>query len=259
MSDKEKRNAPQFSNMTAEQLEGDSEEEDEEEVVGGDKDKVKTKIKKKQGGSGRRRIDIKFIENKSRRQVTFSRRKRGLMKKAYELTTLTGTQALVLIASETGHVYTFATPKLQPVVTLREGKELIQSCLNAPDNNYPPSDFIPNTSGGSQQGQGGGGGSGSGGGGGGKAAGESPPSSPLQSAPQPQASSSHQQGPSPHHAAEAYAAAMYGHPGMHPGAHYGHNMPHHMLPPGYPHDMYGQGLPPMALSHPSMNPHMQGK
>jgi hypothetical protein len=31
---------------------------------------------------------------------------------AYELTTLTGTQALVLIASETGHVYTFATPKL---------------------------------------------------------------------------------------------------------------------------------------------------
>lgn len=37
--------------------------------------------KKKAGGTGRRRIDIKFIENKSRRQVTFSRRKRGLMKK----------------------------------------------------------------------------------------------------------------------------------------------------------------------------------
>jgi len=99
--------------------------------------KEEGKKKKKAGGSGRRRIEIKFIENKSRRQVTFSRRKRGLMKKAYELTTLTGTQALVLIASETGHVYTFATPKLQPVVTLREGKELIQSCLNAPDNNYP--------------------------------------------------------------------------------------------------------------------------
>lgn len=37
--------------------------------------------KKKTGGTGRRKIDIKFIENKSRRQVTFSRRKRGLMKK----------------------------------------------------------------------------------------------------------------------------------------------------------------------------------
>jgi hypothetical protein len=167
----------------------------------------------------------------------------------------------VLIASETGHVYTFATPKLQPVVTLREGKELIQSCLNAPDNNYPPSDFIANTSGGSQQGQSGGGGGGSGsggGGGGGKAAGESPPSSPLQPAPQQQASSGHQQGPSPHHAAEAYAA-MYAHAGMHPAHYGGHNMPHHMIPPGYPHDMYSQGLPPMALSHPSMNPHMQGK
>jgi len=120
--------------------------EDGKHPLKGSGDKPQGKItKKKTGGSGRRRIEIKFIENKSRRQVTFSRRKRGLMKKAYELTTLTGTQALVLIASETGHVYTFATPKLQPVVTLREGKELIQSCLNAPDNNYPPSDFIANT------------------------------------------------------------------------------------------------------------------
>ena len=46
---------------------------------------------------------------------------------------MTGTQALLLVASETGHVYTFATPKLQPFVTLPEGKNLIQSCLNAPD------------------------------------------------------------------------------------------------------------------------------
>jgi len=60
------------------------------------------------------------------------------MKKAYELTTLTGTQALLLVASETGHVYTFATPKLQPFVTLPEGKNLIQTCLNAPDNNASP-------------------------------------------------------------------------------------------------------------------------
>lgn len=56
------------------------------------------------------------------------------MKKAYELTTLTGTQALLLIASETGHVYTFATSKLQPFVTHHEGKALIQRCLNSPEN-----------------------------------------------------------------------------------------------------------------------------
>eukprot|EP01089_Gocevia_fonbrunei_P013034 TRINITY_DN3239_c0_g2_i1.p1 TRINITY_DN3239_c0_g2~~TRINITY_DN3239_c0_g2_i1.p1 ORF type:complete len:320 (+),score=60.59 TRINITY_DN3239_c0_g2_i1:196-1155(+) len=117
----------------------DDDDDDDDDDDEPDRKKLKGDGKKKKaGGSGRRRIEIKFIENKSRRQVTFSRRKRGLMKKAYELTTLTGTQALVLIASETGHVYTFATPKLQPVVTLREGKELIQSCLNAPDTNFPP-------------------------------------------------------------------------------------------------------------------------
>ncbi|ELR17758.1 SRFtype transcription factor (DNA-binding and dimerization domain) domain containing protein [Acanthamoeba castellanii str. Neff] len=242
-ADKEKLRAqsggPQFSNMTAEQLEGDSEDDDEDETAGGDKPKSKI-VKKKTGGSGRRRIDIKFIENKSRRQVTFSRRKRGLMKKAYELTTLTGTQALVLIASETGHVYTFATPKLQPVVTLREGKELIQSCLNAPDNNYPPSDFIANTSGSSSGGA-------QGGGGGGKAAGESPPSSPVQQA-QPPPPSNHAQGPPSHHPPADYAAMYGAHPGMHPG-HYG--MPSHYPPAGaYPHDLYAQGLPPMGLGHP---------
>jgi len=80
---------------------------------------------------GRRKIKIEFIEDKSRRQITFSKRKAGIMKKAYELTTLTGTQALLLIASETGHVYTFATSKLQPFVTHQEGKTLIQRCLNS--------------------------------------------------------------------------------------------------------------------------------
>lgn len=52
---------------------------------------------------------------------------------AYELSTLTGTEVLLLVASETGHVYTFATPKLQPLITKQEGKNLIQSCLNSPD------------------------------------------------------------------------------------------------------------------------------
>eukprot|EP00027_Filamoeba_sp_ATCC50430_P007604 CAMPEP_0168559452 /NCGR_PEP_ID=MMETSP0413-20121227/10531_1 /TAXON_ID=136452 /ORGANISM="Filamoeba nolandi, Strain NC-AS-23-1" /LENGTH=366 /DNA_ID=CAMNT_0008590681 /DNA_START=32 /DNA_END=1132 /DNA_ORIENTATION=+ len=79
---------------------------------------------------GRRKINIEFIENKSRRHVTFSKRKSGLIKKAYELSTLTGTQVLLLVASETGNVYTFATPKLQPLITNPEGKAFIQSCLN---------------------------------------------------------------------------------------------------------------------------------
>ena len=50
------------------------------------------------------------------------------------MSTLTGTQVLLLVASETGHVYTFATPKLQPLITKQEGKNLIQACLNSPDS-----------------------------------------------------------------------------------------------------------------------------
>ena len=45
---------------------------------------------------------------------------------AYELSVLTGTQVLLLVVSETGLVYTFTTPKLQPLVTKPEGKNLTQ-------------------------------------------------------------------------------------------------------------------------------------
>ncbi|KXN72418.1 SRF-TF-domain-containing protein [Conidiobolus coronatus NRRL 28638] len=83
--------------------------------------------------SGRRKIKIEYIPDKSRRHITFSKRKAGIMKKAYELSTLTGTQVLLLVVSETGLVYTFTTPKLQPLVTKPEGKNLIQACLNSPD------------------------------------------------------------------------------------------------------------------------------
>ncbi|PHZ10495.1 SRF-TF-domain-containing protein [Rhizopus microsporus ATCC 52813] len=80
-----------------------------------------------------RKIKIEYIEDKNRRHITFSKRKAGIMKKAYELSTLTGTQVLLLVVSETGLVYTFTTTKLQPIVTKPEGKNLIQACLNTPD------------------------------------------------------------------------------------------------------------------------------
>merc|ERR1712088_137362 len=73
------------------------------------------------------------IDIKLRRYTTFSKRKTGIMKKAYELSTLTGTQVMLLVASETGHVYTFATQKLQPMITSEAGKALIQTCLNSPE------------------------------------------------------------------------------------------------------------------------------
>ncbi|CAO3610301.1 unnamed protein product [Cunninghamella echinulata] len=105
------------------------------EGVGGDESNEESTVtnKKPDSRSGRRKIKIEYIEDKTRRHITFSKRKAGIMKKAYELSTLTGTQVLLLVVSETGLVYTFTTPKLQPLVTKPEGKNLIQSCLNAPD------------------------------------------------------------------------------------------------------------------------------
>ncbi|KXN88060.1 hypothetical protein AN958_07519 [Leucoagaricus sp. SymC.cos] len=101
-----------------------------------DDDEEKPKSDKK---AGRRKIKIEFIQDKSRRHITFSKRKAGIMKKAYELSTLTGTQVLLLVVSETGLVYTFTTAKLQPLVTQPEGKNLIQACLNAPHGSLPSS------------------------------------------------------------------------------------------------------------------------
>ncbi|KAG5648355.1 hypothetical protein DXG03_004927 [Asterophora parasitica] len=106
-----------------------------------DDDDEKPKTDKK---AGRRKIKIEFIQDKSRRHITFSKRKAGIMKKAYELSTLTGTQVLLLVVSETGLVYTFTTAKLQPLVTQPEGKNLIQACLNAPPGALPSSHPIGN-------------------------------------------------------------------------------------------------------------------
>lgn len=107
---------------------GDSSDDDDD-----DESETADPAVKGEKKSGRRKINIEFIEDKSRRHITFSKRKAGIMKKAYELSTLTGTQVLLLVASETGHVYTFATPKLQPLITKPEGKNLIQACLNSSD------------------------------------------------------------------------------------------------------------------------------
>lgn len=55
------------------------------------------------------------------------------MKKAYELSILTGAQVLLLVVSETNVSYTYATAKLQPLVHDRQHQQTILNLLNAPD------------------------------------------------------------------------------------------------------------------------------
>ncbi|ORZ26235.1 hypothetical protein BCR42DRAFT_315216 [Absidia repens] len=84
-------------------------------------------------GRVRGKVNIEYIEDIKKRRVTFSKRKAGIMKKAYELSELTGTEVLLLVVSETERVHSFSTSKLLPIVTKTPGKELIQECLNTPD------------------------------------------------------------------------------------------------------------------------------
>ncbi|KAJ9125340.1 hypothetical protein QFC22_000300 [Naganishia vaughanmartiniae] len=92
--------------------------------------------------NARRKIKIEYIEDKSRRHITFSKRKAGIMKKAYELSILTGTQVLLLVVSETGLCYTYTTPKMSPMVTQPAGQQLIQACLNAPEGFGPDGEVL---------------------------------------------------------------------------------------------------------------------
>ncbi|OAF65657.1 hypothetical protein A3Q56_06645 [Intoshia linei] len=79
---------------------------------------------------GRLKVRMERITNKARRYTTFCKRKSGLMKKAYELSQLTGAEVMLLVASETGHVYTYATDKLSPIISNDKGRELFASCLS---------------------------------------------------------------------------------------------------------------------------------
>lgn len=56
---------------------------------------------------GRQKIEIKEIKEESKRQVTFSKRRRGLFKKSAELSVLTGAKIAVITFSRCGRIYRF--------------------------------------------------------------------------------------------------------------------------------------------------------
>ncbi|CDP06344.1 unnamed protein product [Coffea canephora] len=57
--------------------------------------------------TGRRKIEIKKIEEKNKLQVTFSKRRKGLFKKAAELSVLCGADVAILVQSPAGKVFGF--------------------------------------------------------------------------------------------------------------------------------------------------------
>jgi hypothetical protein len=59
----------------------------------------------------RRKIKIKRIENAATRQVTFSKRRAGLLKKAHDLSVLCDAEVAIIIFSSKGKLFQFSSPR----------------------------------------------------------------------------------------------------------------------------------------------------
>ncbi|XP_022732921.1 agamous-like MADS-box protein AGL9 homolog [Durio zibethinus] len=80
---------------------------------------------------GRGRVELKRIENKINRQVTFAKRRNGLLKKAYELSVLCDAEIALIIFSNRGKLYEFCSSS-STIKTL----ERYQKCnYGAPETN----------------------------------------------------------------------------------------------------------------------------
>ncbi|XP_019095811.1 PREDICTED: MADS-box protein AGL72-like [Camelina sativa] len=77
----------------------------------------------------RGKIEIKKIENVTSRQVTFSKRRSGLFKKAHELSVLCDAQVAAMIFSQKGRLYEFASTDVQK--TIKRYAEYKRECFGA--------------------------------------------------------------------------------------------------------------------------------
>ncbi|KAL6545873.1 hypothetical protein OROGR_009747 [Orobanche gracilis] len=70
----------------------------------------------KKPSMGRQKIKIEKIVVKNHLQVTFSKRRSGLFKKASELCTLCGVEIAIIVFSPAGKVFSFGHPNVEPIV-----------------------------------------------------------------------------------------------------------------------------------------------
>ncbi|KAJ4959211.1 hypothetical protein NE237_026322 [Protea cynaroides] len=67
-------------------------------------------------GKGRQKIEIKRIQNLDHRQVTFSKRRKGIFKKASELCILCGVEIALIVFSPAGKVFSFGHSSVNSVI-----------------------------------------------------------------------------------------------------------------------------------------------
>ncbi|XP_047308513.1 floral homeotic protein AGAMOUS-like isoform X4 [Impatiens glandulifera] len=66
--------------------------------------------------NGRGKIEIKRIENTTNRQVTFCKRRNGLLKKAYELSVLCDAEVALIVFSNRGRLYEYANNSVRATI-----------------------------------------------------------------------------------------------------------------------------------------------
>ncbi|XP_039023302.1 agamous-like MADS-box protein MADS9 [Hibiscus syriacus] len=69
---------------------------------------------------GRGKIEIKRIENSSNRQVTYSKRRNGIMKKAKEITVLCDAKVSLIIFASSGKMHEYCSPSTELISILDE-------------------------------------------------------------------------------------------------------------------------------------------
>lgn len=62
---------------------------------------------------GRRKIEMKMVKDRNSRQVTFSKRRAGLFKKAHELAILCAAQIAIVVFSPGGKPFSFGNPSVE--------------------------------------------------------------------------------------------------------------------------------------------------
>ncbi|CAA0832391.1 K-box region and MADS-box transcription factor family protein [Striga hermonthica] len=66
--------------------------------------------------NGRGKIEIKRIENTTNRQVTFCKRRNGLLKKAYELSVLCDAEVALIVFSSRGRLYEYSNHSVKATI-----------------------------------------------------------------------------------------------------------------------------------------------
>ncbi|KAL8161444.1 hypothetical protein V2J09_012933 [Rumex salicifolius] len=76
---------------------------------------------------GRGRVELKRIENKINRQVTFSKRRGGLVKKAHEISVLCDAEVALIVFSNRGKLFEYSTDSWYHLIPLSISGSLMQA------------------------------------------------------------------------------------------------------------------------------------